>query len=255
MEFAGQKFRPSARRDRELTRVLRDTRAKAQQFTPGSTTPLPPGWMYAYNNTGIDVAFGTALNWSYTNYAPPPRRERHVNVRCNAVLSPISPPGDTGSSGADRNYLACAITVEPIAAASIGVVAVSGLAVYKKRITDCTWLRPNGALYNLVGDIWGCARVVSLPTESSGGVFSDIDYTVVDLSQAYLVAPYKITGATWGVGPPPSITALISPDSSAPYAAAIRDKYGIAAWQTTDDRGMATWDGAQWIVTQPFCLN
>lgn len=240
MEFAGQRFKPSAKREREITRVLRDSRVGTQSFQNVGLDGTSPNHIVAKNSTGTDLAFGQAVQWDYINYAETARREWNVSAKAAADLR-VNP-----SVGAGGVYqFNCAITIKPIKAGEFGIVAINGPAYYNKAAAATIWLRPSASTVDLVADVWGCCRVLAVGS----------DYSIVDLSQVNLVAPYKITGSTWTVGPPPTIGATISPDSSAPYSAAVADQYGIAAWQTTDDRGMATWDGTKWVVTQPFCLN
>ena len=164
-ETIGQKFKPSASRERQISRLLKTQRQQSTGAIAQQKAPLPTGRVYARNSTGVLLDFGDAA-WvdDYTHPDTTIRDGSATGVATLVVLDDVDP--------ANPRY-GLAIACEPIASNDFGIVAVAGVAVCKHLNTgDGQWLRPDGAT-GLTYDDWGVARLI---------VEIDTDFAVVDLS-------------------------------------------------------------------------
>jgi hypothetical protein len=234
----GQKFKPSASRENEIDRLLRDTRSGSATFSrPGSYAALP-GQILAKNETGADLAAckiaqynsnptcynnsdGTSVDWD--------TRKGYLSLQPNANLN------SNDSFSVYPNGFA--VTVEPIKQNEFGVVAVSGIALVDATFSAGAYLRPSTG--GAVRSNWGFARIILNNAA--------VNQCVINLDDSQLIALYEITGA-WS-----SSEANCKIDPPGGYTTKVVDEHNIAQWQTTGDRGFAMWSGVEWQVMIPFC--
>jgi len=239
--IAGEKFRPSASREREVDRLLRDAREGRTGLESPNNFAMRPGHVLAKNNTGADLAFGKAafiagLGGAYVTSEPVPRKDWNyqkgyytLTVLQNITSDPVS---DYPSS--------LAITVEPIKSNEFGIVAIAGLAVCSEGLGGIGYARP----YNtqLVSGNWGMARIVTQESTSS--------FSILNLDDHQWFAPYKLTAALGT-----SSNAKIDPGGAAEYTTTVYDDQSIASWQVVGDKGLAFYSGSRWQIRVPWCVT
>ena len=239
--IAGEKFKPSASRERELDRLLRDAREGRTGLESPDSASLRPGHVLAKNDTGSDLAFGKGalvlgLPGAYVTSEPTPRKD-HAYQKGYYSLKVLK---NIVSDPASEYPSSLAITVEPIRSGEIGLVAIAGLAICADALGGTGYVRPNGT--SLVGGSnWGLARIV---TQESGSGFS-----VLNLDDQNWWAVYLLT-ASIATSP----NAKIDPGATE-FATTVYDDQSIAAWQVSGDKGLAVYDGNRWEIRVPWCVT
>lgn len=233
----GQKYRPSAARENEIDRLLRDARARSGAFAPLAGDGLPLGHVRAKNTSGATIGFGGCALYTKTGYSnteETPRRDwdpRKGFFTLVALQNILSNP-TTAIGG-------MAVALEPIANNDFGLVAIAGLAVCSVTATDVGYIRPNGA--TAIRDHWGFARILSYDTTGTG-------FSVVNLSDTRFQVFYTLT-ANMSAG---SASATLCPNGSS-WTTTVHDPEGIAGWQTIGDSGFVEWRGNRWSIVIPLC--
>jgi hypothetical protein len=257
MYHAGQKFVPSASRENEIDRLLRDARAGRLAYTANDREPMSLGHALAKNTTGADLAVGrpALYDYTFTQTAGPAfnrkdwdPRKGHYNLIARNPLR----DGDTVGG--------VALTLEPIKQNEYGLVAVSGMALWMEApvggISIGMYICPGTSQWS-IGD-YGLGRIVA---EYDSGV-------IVDLSEVQLMAPYALA-SSWSAPPSPTATATIGGVFSGGHTTTLRDNYNSGAWayQTPYNpsapfQGIARYvrgtvvgiaDVGAWHVVIPYC--
>jgi hypothetical protein len=246
----GQKFKPSAARENEIDRMLRDYRAGRLAFGAGTGEPLPMGHMLARNETTKNLERGEPamfIERSYTSTSQwtewDVRRDVLRLSRADTLKSNVGQNGRFGGM---------AVALEPILMNDLGRVAVSGLALVN-RVADQVagkgnwrYLAPN--VDNQIRfSYWGFARVLSRQVQQDVDV--DGPMSLVDLSSPHLQVAYQLKQNFIGN------TALATlGEGGHTWDTQVVDYYNIAASdQQIGNKGFCEWRGEQWIVTIPFC--
>ena len=235
MPFPGDKFRPSAAREREVTKLIETARGERVSFGVPLPDQLAPGHVIAKNETGSNLAIGKAALirtvGGYFNTEQIPRKDpeyRKGYYRLSA-LTPLV-------SGANPFFESLAVAVEAIPDGKLGRVAVSGLVIATYSIQD-GYVYPNAA-NSIAGGFFGLAKVVATEPNSS--------FAVWDLSSRAMQASYTLT-SNWAAG--------AASGTIGGYATQIYDTENIATWQVNGDRGMAVYTGGFWKVINPWCVG
>jgi hypothetical protein len=246
----GQKFKPSASRENEIDRMLRDYRAGRLAFGAGPGEPMPLGHMLAKNETGVDLEFGSPAMYRERSYKSTSNYTEWDVRRDVLVLS----PADTLKTnvGQDARFGGMVVALEPIASNELGRVAVSGLAlvngVADQPASKGNWqyLAPN--VNNQIRfSYWGFARVLARQAPQS--IDTDGPMSLVDLSSKHFQAAYELKQNFTGN----SALATIGLQGFS-WDTHVVDLYNIAATvQRVGNKGFCEWRGEQWIVTIPFC--
>ena len=234
MPFPGDKFRPSAARERELTKIIEAARGQRASFGVPGLDGLGPGHVIAKNETGADLEICKAAlvphNVGVFSQEATPRKDPSYQ-KAYYILKALTPL----VSGAYPWFESLAVTLEPIKDGSFGRVAIAGLAVVNGT-------PPSGFVMPLAGSVtggpFGLAKVVVTPSVGSFGIW--------DLSCRAMQASYTLT-TNWGGG---SATATIGS-----YSTLIYDTFNIANWQVNGDKGWAIYDTGLWRVINPWCVG
>lgn len=234
MPFPGDKFKPSADRERHITKLLESARGERASFGVPTLDGLAPGHAIAKNDTGADLFFSKPVfleKQGFINTERSPRVDLEYR-RGRYTLKPWVPVVD------DMRVSRMAVTMEPIKAGALGVVAIAGLAICDEA-AGTGFIAPSAT--GTSAGMFGFAKVVSSP--------SDGNFGVVDLSDTSSLAVYTITAITAG-----TITAsFYAPPGT--YTTIIYDVHNIAGWQVVGDRGLAFWTGSQWHIITPWCVG
>jgi hypothetical protein len=259
MYHAGQKFVPSASRENEIDRLLRDARAGRLSYTANDREPMSLGHALAKNTTGADLAVGkpALYNYTFTHKAGPAFARKDWDPRKGYyTLIPRNPLRDGDTVGG------VALTLEPIKQNEFGLVAVSGLALWIDEpaggISVGMYICPGSTQFGVAD--YGLGRVVQ--GHDSGAI--------VDLSEVQLMAPYALA-SSWSAPPNPTATATIGGlfGSLSGHTTTLRDGYNSGAWvyQTPYNpsapfQGIARYvrgtvvgsaDVGAWHVVIPYC--
>lgn len=238
MPFPGDKFKPSAAREREVTKILEAARGDAASFGVRGLDGLGPGHVIAKNETGADLAIGkaalipTGSSGGVSSQEQIPRKDPSYQKGYYTLkaLTPLI-------SGANPYFESLAVTVEPIPNNKFGRVAIAGLAIATVNLQH-GFVTPTAG--NVSSGFFGLARVVTcMPGGSSS-------FSVWDLSCRAMQAIYTLT-TNWSSG---SATATIAGASTQLF-----DNNGIASWQVNGDKGMAVYTGGVWTVITPWCVG
>jgi hypothetical protein len=254
MYHAGQKFVPSASRENEIDRLLRDARAGRLAYERDPLTDMPLEHVMAKNTTGADLGVGQPALYDgiFTNTETAFARKDWDPRKGFATLVACNPLRDGDSVGG------VAITVEPIKQNQIGRVAITGLAMWLETVAGGIFLGDHicPTATGFFGNDYGFGRCVA--------VFEGMQ--LVDLSQSQLMAPYTLAAA-WNTTSKTASAAIGGFFGSAvSHTTTIRDGYGSHgyAYQTYElsnpDGGMVRWignghpsAGGAWHVVIPYC--
>jgi hypothetical protein len=240
MPFPGDKFKPSASREREVTKLLEAARGERVSFGVPSLDGLGPGHVIAKNTTGADLAIGKAalipagntLGVSSQEVSPRKDMEYRKGYYTLKALTPLVTP-------ADPFFESFALTLEPIPNRKFGRVAIAGLAV-------ANYTNSHGFVFPISGGIgsgiFGLAKVVA----NTSGTEGSSAFAVWDLSCRAMQANYSLT-SNWSGG---AASATIGG-----YSTQIGDVHNIAQWQVNGDKGMAVYLGGVWQVITPWCVG
>ena len=237
MPFPGDKFRPSAAREREVTKLIETARGERASFGVPTLDGLAPGHAIAKNDTGADLTFAKPAFLEQTGFVNTERTPR-VDLeyrRGRYNLKPWNPVVD------DMRVSAMAVTLEPIKAGALGVVAIAGLAICDGA-SGSGYVAP-GASGTTSGGMFGFAKVKSSANGQGFGI--------IDLSDLCLFNVYTITS----IAPTPRTITATFFDAPGTYSTVIRDPYSIAGWQVVGDKGIAVWTGSQWHIITPWCVG
>jgi hypothetical protein len=246
----GQPFRPSASRENEIEKMLRDYRAGRLEYKTKEKEPMPMGHMLAKNETGADLEFGSPAMYRERSYKSTSNYTEWDVRRDVLVLS----PADTLKTNVGQNakFGGMVVALEPIASNELGRVAVSGLAlvngVADQPASKGNWqyLAPN--VNNQIRfSYWGFARV--LARQAPQLIDTDGTMSLVDLSSKHFQAAYQLKQNFIGN------TALATlGEGGHTWDTHVVDLYNIAATvQRAGNKGFCEWRGEQWIATIPFC--
>lgn len=243
MPFPGDKFRPSAARERELTKIIEAARGQRASFGVPGLDGLGPGHVIAKNETGAKLEFGKGAlipadtDNGVSNQEALPRRDPSYQKGFYTLkaLAPLYTDTNT-------YFESLAITLEPIEEGKFGRVAIAGLAVVDQYL-------PHGFVFPLSNTLgygmYGLAKVVANHQSPGVGTFS-----IVDLSARAMQARYTMT-TNWDALSD-SATAQIGTDSL--FTTQIFDTYNIATWQVNGDSGIAVYEKGIWKVINPWCV-
>jgi hypothetical protein len=242
MYHAGQKFVPSASRENEIDRLLRDARAGRLAYERDPLTDMPLGHMLAKNVSGADYAYGSVVMYHGTDGYRTTQgqaafrrdwdmRKDYLEIRdATDLLSNEAAP-----------FSGMAITLESIANNALGLVAIGGIALVNMAPTttgNFVYLQPhptNQAVYSY----WGFGRALAWRT----GV------AVVDLSDRQFEVAYTLTANMSGA----SANATLGINGGRTWTTTVHDLHGIAGFQKSGDKGFAEWRGYQWIIKVAYC--
>jgi hypothetical protein len=254
MYHAGQKFVPSASRENEIDRLLRDARAGRLSYRAHDRRSMATGHVLAKNTTGSDLAVGRPALHSgiFTNTEASVARkdwDTHKGYLTLVACNPLRNGDSVGGVG---------ITIEPIQQNQFGIVAISGLAIWLEAVAGGVrigeYLCPTST--GFFSSDYGFARCVS--------TFDGMQ--IVDLSQTEFMAPYTLAAA-WNTTSK-TASAVIGGifGSAASHTTTIRDGYGSHGYAyqtyslTNPDAGMVRWvgsghptNGGAWHVVVPYC--
>jgi hypothetical protein len=239
MTFPGDKFRPSAAREREVTKLIEAARGERASFDTPLLDGLGPGHVIAKNDTGADLEIckaalipgGSTPGISTQEASPrvdPAYQKGYYTLK---ALTPII-------SEANPWFESLALTIEPIKQGRFGRVAIAGLAVANYSVSS-------GFAYPTAGSVgsgaFGLARIVA----NTSGLSGSAGFGIWDLSCRSMQASYTLT-SNWGA----VTTATIAGASTR-----ILDPFNIAGWQVNGDKGWALYDGGFWRVINPWCVG
>jgi hypothetical protein len=237
MTFSGDRFKPSAKREREVTRLIQERRGQLASVGVPDIRSMQPGHVIAKNETGADLGIGKAalvrIAEGYFNTETIPRKDPEYR-RGYYRLSALTPC----VSGETPFFESMAVAIEPIQNGKFGVVAIEGLAIANYAAPQSGFVHPISG-NNVAGSMFGFAKVVTKPQDG-------LHFAVWDLSCRAMQAPYELT-TNWSAG---SATATIGN-----WSTPILDSFNIASWQTTGDKGMAVWMSGYWHVITPWCVG
>lgn len=244
MYFPGQKFRPSAARENEIDRLLRDVRSESGSYSRGDLSRMPLGHMLAKNESGGDLGFAAPAMYYYDDYVAPDTASDNWDMR-NHFLR-LAPFADVVSEpGIGLRFGGMAVTQEPIAQDQIGRVAIAGLSVFSSNLPgdntlrDSRYVAPFTAAPTHRQSYWGFMRILSYDVDPA--------YAIVDLSDRHLTTQYVLTANMSG-----SATATLGGPSHT-WTTTVHDFHTLASFQRTGDKGWCQWRGDRWVVTVPFC--
>ena len=235
MTFSGDRFKPSAKREREITRLIQERRGQLASVGVPDIRSMQPGHVIAKNETGADLAIGKAalvrIGQGYFNTETIPRKDPEYR-RGYYKLSALTPC----VSGETPYFESMAVSIEPIPDGRFGVVAIAGLAIANYPL-DHGFVHPIAG--NVSASFFGFAKVVTKPQDG-------LHFGVWDLSCRAMQAPYELTSNWSTQGARATIGNWSTP---------ILDSFNIAGWQTTGDKGMAVWTSGYWRVITPWCVG
>lgn len=247
MYYPGQKYRPSAARENEIDRLLRDARAGSGSYMRGDLARMPLGHILAKNESGADLGFAAPTIYYFDDYVVPGSVSDNWDMRTNFLrLAPFA--NVVSEPGIGLRYGGMAVTQEPIAQNQIGVVAIAGLSVLSPNqpvsdevLRDSRYVAPFAPPLYERRSYWGFMRLLAYDT--------DRQWAIVDLSDRHLTTQYVLT-ANMNV----SATATLGGGAS-PYTwtTTVHDVHALAGYQRTGDKGWCEWRGDRWVVTIPFC--
>lgn len=231
----GQTFVPSASRENDVTRMLREWKSGTFGGYQSRAT-MPLGHIMAKNTSGADLAFGDCALYEKTGFSNTeelPRadwdpRKGYITLLALQNINSTASPSIGGM----------AIAIEPIADGEFGTVAIAGPAVCMITASDVGYIRPNGS--TAIRDHWGFARILTYDADS--------EFAIVDLSDTRFQVFYNLT-ANMSAG---SAAATLCPGGSS-WSTTVHDPHLIATWQVSGDSGFAEWRGDKWCVTIPLC--
>jgi hypothetical protein len=236
--FPGDIIKPSASREREITKLLEAARGERASFGINGRSRLEPGHVLVRNDTGADLGFGKAAmirRLGYYDQDPLPRREPEYRTGFYSAVA-LAPTVEAMTPSVARMGLA----VEPIKQDKFGVVAISGLAV-AAYTSALGYVQPvTGGVF---AGMFGFARIVSVP---QAGQSAPRDFGIWDLSAHNPYNVYEITAISGGAK-----TATLEGG----YSSVIKDNHGIATWQVVGDKGLVFWDGQFWVIVSPWCVG
>ncbi len=236
--FPGDTIKPSASREREVTRLLEAARGERASFGVNGRYKMEPGHVLVRNDTGADLEFGKAAlietnGWFENDVIP--RKDPEYRTGFYKAIS-LRPMVSLMSPRVERMGLA----VEPIKDGKFGVMAIAGLAVATYGMSS-GYIAP--LTNNIASTMFGFAKVVANPNRFGY-------HEVWDLSCHNPYCPYELTarGST-------SFTAdiVLTPFAGGRYSSAIYDPYNIAKWQVVGDTGIVYWAADRWIIVTPWC--
>ena len=243
MPFPGDKFRPSAARERELTKIIEAARGQRASFGVPGMDGLGPGHVIAKNETGADLEIckaalipaGSTDGVSAQEASPRKDPSYQKGYYTLKALTPLV-------TDANPFFESLAVTLEPIKDGRFGRVAIAGLAVANDS-------PPSGFVQPLAGSVsggaFGLARIVANTSGPSGGA----GFGIWDLSCRAMQASYTLT-TNWAAG---SATATIG--GAIGYSTLIRDPFNIATWQVNGDKGWCVYVSGVWQVINPWCVG
>jgi hypothetical protein len=238
MTFSGDRFKPSAKREREITRLIQERRGQLASVGVPDIRSMQPGHVIAKNETGADLAIGKAalvrIAQGYFNTEAIPRKDPEYR-RGYYRLSALTPC----VSGETPYFESMAVSIEPILNGRFGVVAIAGLAIATYGAPQDGFVHPISG--SVAGGMFGFAKVVTTPEIA-------VDFSVWDLSCRAMQAPYELT-TNWAAA---SRTATATIGN---WSTQIRDIHNIASWQVIGDKGMAVWTEGKWDVITPWCVG
>lgn len=247
MYHPGQKYRPSAARENEIDRLLRDARAGSGSYMRNDLARMPMGHVLAKNESGADLGFAAATIYYFDDLVVPDLASNNWDMRDNFLR--LAPFADVVSEpGTGLRYGGMAVTQEPIAQNQIGVVAIAGPSIFSPKqsindnvLRDSRYVAPFAPpLYDRLS-YWGFMRILCYD--------SNPQYAIVDLSDRHLTTQYVLTANMNS-----SATATLGGGASAyTWTTTVHDVHALAAFQRTGDKGWCEWRGDRWVVTVPFC--
>lgn len=241
MTFPGDKFRPSAARERELTKIIEAARGQRASFGVPGLDGLGPGHVIAKNETGANLAIGKAALIPQAGNPPgvssqeaSPRKDPSYQKGYYTLkaLTPLI-------SGATPWFESMAVTIEPIQDGKFGRVAIAGLAVADYSIAS-------GFVMPIAGSVSGSAFGLAKIVANTSGLSGDAGFGIWDLSCRAMQASYILT-TNWAAG---VATATIGG-----YSTQIYDSFNISTWQVNGDKGWAIYDTGLWRVINPWCVG
>jgi hypothetical protein len=240
----GQKYRPSASRENEIDRMLRDYRAGSGSFVRPAGEPMPMGHMLGKNNLDYDLQYGSVVmyhaNLGYRSTQGQAANRRDYDMRkdflelrdCDHLLSDSANP--FGGLG---------IVLETIAPNQLGRVAIAGLALLNQvpffpRDKSFRYLQPH-PFYKVEYSYWGFGRALAFRS----GI------ALIDLSDRHFDVAYQLTSdMTNG-----SATATLGINSTYTWETTVHDLHGVAGFQKNNNKGICEWRGERWIVKVAYC--
>ena len=244
MFHPGQKYKPSAARENEIDRMLRDYRAGSGAFVRPDSSEMPIGHILAKNSTGSDLGFGRVAMYftgGFKNTEGGGNRRDYDPRKGFLTLSPmvniVSDPNGWQEFGG------LAVTLETIANNAIGRVAIGGTAIVAEpgliNADDQRYLYPTSSGIRV--GFFGFGRFLAEDPASG-------DFRLFNLDDRKIECFYTLTANMSGG----SAAATMSPGSTS-WATIVHDVHSIAAYQKTNDTGFAEWRGTKWCIKIPFC--
>lgn len=246
MFYPGQKYRPSASRENEIDRLLRDARADSGSYSRGDLARMPMGHIMAKNESGADLGFAKAAMYYFDRYRTGTNGANDWDMRKDYVL--LAPFNDVISYPIPSNnfYGGMAVTLEPIANNEFGRVAVAGLAILAEgsNAVNPVYLAPFTAVPKIRSTYWGYARVLA----------DDPSYfSLVDLSDRNLTTQYVLTSNMSAPSNGDAAATLGGGASVHTWSTRVYDPHSLAGFQRTGDKGWCHYIRDRWVVTVPFC--
>jgi len=233
--FPGDIIKPSASREREITKLLEAARGERASFGVDGRYKMEPGHVLVRNDTGADLGFGKAAmikGSGYFDQDPLPRRNPDYRTGFYSAVA-LAPTTHLMSPDFTRIGLA----VEPIKNEKFGLMAIAGLAI-------ATYPSLMGYVQPITGGVaqgmFGYAKVVAT---SHLGLSVPRDFSVWDLSTQNMYNVYELL--TIGTD---KLAAL-----QGGYQSRVMDPYNIASWQVVGDKGLVYWNGQTWDIVSPWC--
>lgn len=241
MPFPGDKFRPSAARERELTKIIEAARGQRASFGVPDLDGLGPGHVIAKNETGADLAIGKAALIPQAGNPPGVSSQEAVPRKDPSyqkgyyLLKALTPL----ISGANPHFESLAVTLEPIQDGKFGRVAIAGLAVADYSIAS-------GFVMPIAGSVSGGAFGLAKIVANTSGLSGSSGFGIWDLSCRAMQNSYTLT-TNW--------TAGVATATIGGYSTQIYDSFNIANWQVNGDKGWALYDVGFWRVINPWCVG
>lgn len=242
--IAGEKFKPSASRERELDRLLRDAREGRTGLESPDGKNMPLGHMYAKNMTDQDLDWGTVVMYHGANgfYSTQLAGSGRRDWDMRKDYLELRLPTDLNSN-ASNPFGGMAFTLEKIKVNEIGRVAVAGLAILNATPVspgddNFRYLQPDpdiGSTYSY----WGFGRALAWRAGTA----------VVDLSDRHFQAVYQLTANMASN----SANATLGLQGGRTWTTTVHDLHGVAGFQKSGNKGIAEWQGKQWVVKVAYC--